>query len=99
MFNLKDFSDLKGLKNLDRDDLLEAIGLERKRSSAESLLPALGFFGLGLVVGAGLGLLVAQKPGRELRADLQQKLKTGTETAAGALQNVTGQTKSQVAGS
>ncbi len=95
MFNL---NSLKDLKNLDRDDVLDAIGLERRRSAAESILPAVGFFGLGLLVGAGVGLLLAQKPGKELRADLQQKLKSGAESAQGAIQGVTGQVKTTTLG-
>ena len=37
---------------------------------ASSVLPALGVFGAGLVVGAGLGLLLAPKTGRELRHEI-----------------------------
>lgn len=58
---------LRDLKKLDRDDLLKLIGLQERADAADWLLPALGFFGAGLVVGAGLGLLLAPKSGRELR--------------------------------
>lgn len=35
-----------------------------------TVLPALGVFGAGLLVGAGLGLLLAPKSGRELRGEI-----------------------------
>lgn len=53
-----------------RDDLLAHMGLQRRSSAAEYVLPALGVFGAGLLVGAGLGLLFAPKPGNELRQEL-----------------------------
>lgn len=56
------------------DSALSALGLERRRGSADFLVPALGLFGLGLVVGAGLGLMLAPKRGVELRGDVRQRL-------------------------
>lgn len=50
-----------------RDELLAHMGLQRRAGAAEYVLPALGVFGAGLLVGAGLGLLFAPKPGNELR--------------------------------
>ena len=49
---------LKDLKRLDRDDLLELVGL---------------------LVGAGLGLLLAPKPGSELRNDLRDRLRSAQD--------------------
>ena len=37
------------------------------------LAGTLGTFGIGLLVGAGLGMLLAPKAGRELRDDLRDK--------------------------
>jgi hypothetical protein len=53
------------------DKALAAIGLQPRRSAADYLLPALGLFSVGMLVGAGLGLLLAPKRGRELRGDLR----------------------------
>jgi gas vesicle protein len=53
-----------------RDEILAAIGLETKKSVSDYLLPALGIFGVGLVVGSGVALLFAPKSGSELRGDL-----------------------------
>lgn len=59
------------IRDMTREDLLNAIGLETRRSSVDYLMPALGIFGAGILVGAGIGLLFAPKSGRELRGDLQ----------------------------
>lgn len=52
--------------------VMDALGLEKKREATDYMLPALGIFGAGLVVGAALGLIFAPKPGAELRQDLQR---------------------------
>jgi hypothetical protein len=66
---------LKELRNLDKDDVLEMMGLQSKTSTGAYLASALGTFGVGLLVGAGLGLLLAPKAGRELRDDLRDKFR------------------------
>jgi hypothetical protein len=70
---------LKNLKDIDKDELLRKIGLETKRSTGETLLSVLAIFGVGLVVGAGVGMLLAPKAGRELREDLRHRLQGATE--------------------
>jgi hypothetical protein len=54
---------------LDRDELLQRIGLER-RSPGSDFFTGLGLFSVGVLVGAGLGLMFAPKPGGEIRAAL-----------------------------
>lgn len=68
---------LKKLPDIDRDDILEMVGLESRRSTAEKMVPALALFGAGVLLGVGLGLMLAPKPGRELRDDLRAKLGRG----------------------
>ena len=66
---------LKNLSNFDRDDLLDAVGLEQKTSTIEALVPALAIFGAGVLVGVGLGMVLAPSTGADLRADLQSQMK------------------------
>jgi hypothetical protein len=73
---------LKDLRSLDRDDLLESLGLQR-RGNADWVVPTVTALGVGLLVGAGLGLLLAQKPGSELREDLREKLQDGMDALPG----------------
>ncbi len=69
---------LKDLRNLDRDDLLDALGMQRK-GSGDWVVPAVTALGVGLLVGAGLGLLLAPKPGSALRDDLRERLHGGPD--------------------
>ncbi len=73
-----DLKDLrKQLSALEKDDILKVFGVEERRSAADYILPAVGMFSVGLLVGAGLGLMLAPKSGRELRQDLQNRLGNG----------------------
>ena len=70
---------LKDLKKLDRDDLLDLVGLQRA-SSNDWVAPALTALGVGLLVGVGVGLLLAPKTGAELRHDLRDKLRSSQDS-------------------
>jgi hypothetical protein len=65
------------LKKMDKDELLGLLGLESKKGPTDWLLPTLSAFSVGLLVGAGLGLLMAPKAGNELRGDLRNRLQRG----------------------
>ena len=56
---------------LDRDELLQRVGLER-RSPGGDFFTGLGLFSVGVLVGAGLGLMFAPKPGEQFRAALNE---------------------------
>jgi hypothetical protein len=73
MMNVKD------LKKLDKDDLLNLIGLETRRGPSDWIVPALSAFSVGLLVGAGVGLLLAPKTGTDLRSDLRNRLQGGQD--------------------
>ena len=66
---------MQDIKNLDKDDVLGMLGLQAKRSDTSRVLQTLGTFGIGLVVGAGVALLLAPKAGSELRQDLRTKFR------------------------
>lgn len=72
---------LRKLADVDKDDVLGLIGLEERRTATDKLVPALALFGAGVLVGVGLGLMLAPKPGRELRADVKQRLQKGQPSA------------------
>jgi YtxH-like protein len=88
---------LKDLRNLDKDDVLGLLGLETKSSTGSYLAVTLGTFSVGLLVGAGLGLMFARKSGRELREDLRGRLKRQADEAEEALNSVRGRAAAAVA--
>ncbi|MBN1209321.1 MAG: YtxH domain-containing protein [Myxococcaceae bacterium] len=71
------------LKKLDKDDLLNLIGLETRKDTTDYLLPALGAFTVGVLLGVGVGLMLAPKPGNELRNDLRSRFQSGQEPITG----------------
>lgn len=81
---------LKDLKNLDKDDLLGLMGLEQKSSTGAWLAGTLGTFGIGLLVGAGIALILAPKPGRELREDIRDRLRRAPGDASEAISSAVG---------
>jgi gas vesicle protein len=84
---------LKDLKNMDKDDLLGLLGLESKSSTGAWLAGTLGTFGVGLLVGAGIALMLAPKPGRELREDLRDRLRRAPNDASEAISSAVGRTE------
>jgi hypothetical protein len=56
-----------------REEIANAVGFYSQNKSvspATDVLPALAIFGTGMMIGAGLALLFAPKPGSELRREL-----------------------------
>lgn len=85
---------LKALKHLDRNDVLHALGLEAKSSTAGWMAETIGTFGVGLLVGAGIGLILAPKAGRELRGDIRDRLRNAPEDISGKLHGLVGRDSS-----
>ena len=85
---------LHDIKNMDKDDVLATLGLEARRSHGSRMLTTLGTFGIGLLAGAGVALLLAPKSGSDLRQNLRARLRrdgkgeavgvNGSDGAAGA---------------
>jgi gas vesicle protein len=62
----------KAVRNaIDREALLKRMGLE-ERTPAGDFFTGLGLFAVGVLVGAGLGLMFAPKRGEEMRATLNE---------------------------
>lgn len=75
---------IENLKNLEKDDFLNMLGLETKRKPVDYMVPALALFGVGVLVGTGIGLLVAPRPGRELRQDIAHRIQQAPEAMSQA---------------
>jgi hypothetical protein len=71
----------KGMRGmLDRDELLRRVGLEQ-HSPGSDFFTGLGLFSVGVLVGAGLGLMFAPRRGEDLR---QLMMDTWSKRAARA---------------
>jgi hypothetical protein len=72
--------DLSNLRNqFDKDYLLGLMGLETKSSFVDYLLPTIGIFSLGVLVGASVGMILTPRTGRELRDTIRNRF-SGTES-------------------
>jgi hypothetical protein len=68
-FNTRDWT-----RNLpSTDEVLRAIGLQTRRSSAADIMPSVALFGAGMLVGAVLALLLAPTSGEELRGEISER--------------------------
>jgi len=66
---------LKYLQDIDKDDVLDALGLEERTSPWTTALGTIGIFALGCLVGAGIGLAFAPKSGEEFRSELGERMR------------------------
>jgi hypothetical protein len=71
------FHNLKELRLEDVERIGKALGLTK----SASVFPGLGLLGVGIALGAGIGLLTATQPGKELRARLTSNLRARLERA------------------
>jgi hypothetical protein len=78
---------LRDLTDFDKDDILGALGLQSKQSASAWAFGTFSLFGLGVLVGAGVALLLAPKPGIELRRDLGERVKTVRDQVGAKLGN------------
>src|SRR5687768_8460219 len=71
MSSWKDVSKVPSkVSKVSRKDVLRALGLEPKRTFGDYVVPFVGLLSAGILIGAGIGMLFAPKPGRELRESL-----------------------------
>ena len=65
------------LSDIDKDTVLELLGLTTRPTTTSRFFGFTGLFGVGLLAGAAIGLLLAPRPGAELRAEVARKLGMG----------------------
>jgi hypothetical protein len=64
----------KAMHDVEWNDILGVIGLERRPSAFSRALPALGLVAVSAAIGAGAALLLAPSSGQELRSRLSDGL-------------------------
>jgi len=79
---------LDSARSMSTDDLLEALGLEKKRGFLGLALPAAGIFAAGAAIGAGVALLLAPKSGREFQRQLKSSAKDLTQRIGATAESV-----------
>jgi hypothetical protein len=65
---------MKKVLGYDFGDILDLVGVERRRSRLGVLLPAFAFIAVGAAVGASIGLMFAPSSGRRLRQEMGDRL-------------------------
>jgi hypothetical protein len=63
----------KAVDGIGLDDVLGLIGVRKRPSSPEAIMPIVGLLSLGAALGAGLALLLAPSTGAELRQRIAEK--------------------------
>jgi hypothetical protein len=81
---------LKDLSDIDPENILRFIGLQRRRSVGGYIATGIGFFSAGLLMGAGAALLLAPKTGRDMREDLRERLRRVPQDAQNIASSVIG---------
>lgn len=76
---------MNGVRSIEPNDLLNRIGLERRRSTMDAVLPALGFFAAGAAIGAGLAVLFTPSTGSEVRGKIAKAATDAKDKVEGLL--------------
>ena len=75
----------KQLGNLDKDDVLDVLGLETRRDAGDYLIPGLLVFGAGIAVGAGWASCSRLAPARSSAASSARPSVRASRRASRAL--------------
>ena len=80
---------LQSLQNISGDDILAALGLEKRRNAVtDVLLPSVALFTAGAVVGAAAAVLLSPKSGATLRRELSDGARDLTQRLGSTAQAV-----------
>jgi len=72
------------MRGLSTEDVLSALGLQRRRSFGASITPIATGFAAGALAGAAVALLFAPKAGREMRRELKGRANEVTRRVGAA---------------
>jgi len=61
-------------RDIEVDDILSPLGLQRKSSAAAIVVPAVSFLLLGGAIGAAMALLLAPSSGRLMRENVEHRI-------------------------
>lgn len=64
---------LKQLGDIHPEDILGMLGVEKKRSASNRILPTLGIFSLGLITGISAGFFLTTKMNEFLQAHMEHE--------------------------
>jgi hypothetical protein len=76
------------MRGISADDVLGALGLQRRRTMASSMLPIVTGFAAGALAGAAVAFLFAPKPGHEMRRELKGRANDVTRRMSAAADGV-----------
>jgi hypothetical protein len=79
--NLEKAMNFRDFKNWKSDDVLELLGLQKKRDVTDWIVPGVGIFAVGVLCGVGIGMLFAPKPGQQIREDISKRVGDGWQGA------------------
>jgi YtxH-like protein len=86
----------KAMRDVEWNDVLGVIGLERRPSAIARALPALGLVAVSAAIGAGAALLLAPSSGEELRARLSNGLDDMKSNMKNRLEDVKGRVSDKI---
>lgn len=76
---------LNKLGELKIDDATKALQALSRSGRGALLVPGLGTLGVGIAIGAGIGMLIAPRPGAETRAALRDSVRSKLAAIRGRL--------------
>lgn len=89
---------LESLRDVNKHDVLGALGLAVRPSESEKWTTGIMWLGAGLMAGAALALVFAPKSGRDMRDDLGSRLRSARDRASESVERVRDQARRALQG-
>lgn len=84
--DVKDTS-IGSIKNISKDSILEALGLDNKPATSDYVLPVMGIFAVGLLSGLAAGFILAPQSGRKTRNQVEGAVDDARDKAMGKMRD------------